>query len=412
MGGGPAHGDLSLLARVLGPELLPEVAWMSVSVDNRQVALLKSLRTNNRFYALVTPESGLRNADTIPDFTDDLVLGIAYPCLEDGLNDFAVIRTTFETIDVFPDDEELRSEMMAIINDARGNLRRRLVELRDRIGSGQAHFLGTDLSEFKDSVVHLVRKGVIRRTMDNMMKLDVFDSVATYEAKERGRMPEPMYRYEFVAEYDRPETFSLPARQFVSLVFHDVLQSVENDENYLSKYTFDRQVFQKFIAVMFVNYATTDPMFYGTNRADYGVSADRNMNETPLYKAVATALRQLERGEEMRRPSVEDLEPAPGEVEEGVPSIFDTLPDLGALTDSALTGRTIELPAFGTEQILSEPFVSIADALRLLQHVNHPRAAECSGLIRRAARQLFERLRELGIISPIADNPIPPPDEP
>ena len=65
--------------------------------------------------------------------------------------------------------------------------------------------------------------------------------------------------------------------------------------NYAGKYRFDRDVFQKFIAVMFVNYATTDPMFYGTNRDDYGVSSDKDMQETPLYQAVSIALRHLER---------------------------------------------------------------------------------------------------------------------
>src|SRR5215218_3285797 len=125
---------------------------MTSPSDNRIVVLLKSLTTNNRFYTLVPPEGDMQNGDVIAEFPDHLPLGIAYPCLEDGLNDFAVIRTTFETLDVFPDDQELRSEMMEIINDARGNLRRRLTELRDKIRSGQAHFLGTDLEEFKSSV--------------------------------------------------------------------------------------------------------------------------------------------------------------------------------------------------------------------------------------------------------------------
>ncbi|HEU4753397.1 MAG TPA: hypothetical protein VFU47_09845, partial [Armatimonadota bacterium] len=142
-------------------------------MDNRVVVLLKSLRTNNRFYALVDPSSGLKNADAITDFPPNLHLGIAYPCLEDGLNDFAVIRTTFETIDVFPDDEELRTEMMSIIADARGNLLRRLEELRDKIVSGQAHFLGTDLQEFKDRLQHMASRGAPRRNLDNMMKVDV-----------------------------------------------------------------------------------------------------------------------------------------------------------------------------------------------------------------------------------------------
>jgi len=382
---------------------------MSVSVDNRQVVLLKSLKTNNRFYALAPPERGYRNADAIDDFPHDLPLGIAYPCLEDGLNDFAVIRTTFETIDVFPDDEELRTEMMSIINDARGNLGRRLEELRDRVASGQAHFLGTDLQEFKDSILHLVQRGAIRRTMDNMMKLDVFESVAEHEAQDAGQTPEPMYRFEFNDLYATPETYSMPPREFIARLFNDVLISVEDDRNYAAKYTFDRNVFQKFIAVMFVNYATTDQMFYGTNRADYGVSADRDMNDTPLYKAVATALRTLERGDAALR-EVQPFAPShPGE--EQVVSIFDTLPDLGGFEEAPLVPRTVELPAFGTEQMLSEPFIAIADALRLLRQVDQPRTNECAQLILRAAHQLFARLQQLEILSPMADNPMDSADD-
>src|SRR5438128_8524780 len=164
--------------------------------DRRIVVLLKSLNTNNRFYTLVPPEGDLQNGDVIAEFPNHLPLGIAYPCLEDGLNDFAVIRTTFETLDLFPDDQELRGEMMDIINDARHSLKRRLVELRDKLESGQAHFLGTDLTEFKDAIIHLATKGNHRKTLDNMMKLDVFESVAGVEAAPPGRMPGPVYRCE------------------------------------------------------------------------------------------------------------------------------------------------------------------------------------------------------------------------
>src|SRR5437764_696459 len=117
--------------------------------DNRRVALIKSLATSNRFYALVTPESGFRNAETVESIPDDLLLGIAYPCLEDGLNDFAVIRTTYETLEFFPDDVEMRGELMEIVKEARDSLIRRLSELAERVSARKAHFLGTDLEEFK-----------------------------------------------------------------------------------------------------------------------------------------------------------------------------------------------------------------------------------------------------------------------
>src|SRR5580658_1552982 len=126
--------------------------------DGRRVALIKSLETNNRFYALVEADSSIRNADTVERIPDDLLVGIAYPCLEDGLNDFAVIRTTFETLDLFPEDDPIREEMMEIIGDARANLLRRLTELHDKIATNRAHLLGTDYDEFKSYALDIVHR--------------------------------------------------------------------------------------------------------------------------------------------------------------------------------------------------------------------------------------------------------------
>ena len=115
----------------------------------QKVVLIKSLRTKNRFYTLVEESRNIHNADTVEDIPDDLLLGIAYPCLEDGLNDFAVIRTTYDTLDFYAADDPIRQELISIINDSRDNLMRRLTELRDRIAVNKALFLGTDYNEFK-----------------------------------------------------------------------------------------------------------------------------------------------------------------------------------------------------------------------------------------------------------------------
>jgi len=368
---------------------------MSIAVDNRLVVLLKSQRTYNRFYALVDPESGLKNADLVEDFPAHLTLGIAYPCLEDGLNDFAVIRTTFETIDLFRDDEELRNEMMAIIEDSRGNLTRRLRELRDMIVSGQANFLGTDYQEFKDYVVQMATRGTIRRQLDSMMKVDVFESVSTSEASLLGRSPEPMYRYEFLPAHSLQTIGALPPRQFIGRLFDDILDAVVDDANYESKFSFDRDVFQKFIAVMFVNYATTDPMFYGTSREDYGVSADKDMQETPLYQAVARAIRQLER----ERQGLTGEAPA-----DDLESFFA---DTGTLPDfvESLQGHTVEMPP-GAEQQLLEPLAQLGTAVRLLELVDHPGAADVRQLVRESGIHLFRNLQKLGILSPLAADPL------
>src|SRR5438874_629336 len=228
---------------------------MSIAVDNRQVVLIKSLRTKNRFYALVEPDSGLKNADTIEDFPEKIPLGIAYPCLEDGLNDFAVIRTTYETLDCFPEDDlDMRKELMEIVADAREKLVRRLKELQERVAARKAHFLGTDLDEFKSYAMDIVNRGYPRRNLDSMMKLNVFASVAEAEGHADGS--EPYYRYEFRGDPRAHELSKQSARDFVSSMFGDVLDSVTDDANYVNKYLFDRNVFQKFIALMFINYAT------------------------------------------------------------------------------------------------------------------------------------------------------------
>jgi hypothetical protein len=394
---------------------------MTSSSDNRIVVLLKSLTTNNRFYTLVPPDGDMKNGDVIAEFPNHLPLGIAYPCLEDGLNDFAVIRTTFETLDLFPDDEELRSEMMDIIDDARSSLRRRLIELRDKLESGQAHFLGTDLNEFKDSIVHLATKGNIRKTLDNMMKLDVFESVAAVDAELAGSVPEPVYLFELLPHYALETLMPMPAREFIARVFDDVLESVDNDENYARKYSFDKHVFQKFIAVMFVNYATTDPMFYGTHKADYGVSGEKEMQDTPLYRAVAVALRELETQHPM--PSQPPTSPGVDRREEPAQPPIDAVaaewpspltpadtpfPDLApAFTGTPPPSPESEAPAWGhAEQTLMEPFISIAEAMQLLRRLDHPRARECGEIIGLNARRLFRQLKTLGLISPVVADPL------
>jgi hypothetical protein len=380
---------------------------MSIAVDNRQVVLLKSRRTNNRFYTLVEPESGFKNADAIDDFPRDLPLGIAYPCLEDGLNDFAVIRTTFETIEVFRDDEELRKEMMGIIADSRGNLVRRLEELRDGIVAGRIHFLGTNLQEFKDHVLHMATRGTIRRQLDSMMKVDVFESVAQTEAVMRGGTSEPMYRHEFLPEHALNLVDPLVPRRFIGRVFDDILDAVTDDRNYEGKYTFDKRVFQKFIAVMFVNYATTDPLFYGTNPKDYGVDQEREMGDTPLYQAVAAALRQLER--EWQRGEMEDEDLAlPPRSEEDLSFLFQ---DQGGVQILEQAGHSVEIPFGAAERMLLEPLALLADALRLLQRSANPREKEAARLAGAAGHQIFRGLQELKIVSPLARNPLEGVDE-
>ncbi len=47
--------------------------------------------------------------------------------MEEAMNDMAVIRTTFETMDLFVAEDPIRAEMFAVVFDARNNLVRRSI---------------------------------------------------------------------------------------------------------------------------------------------------------------------------------------------------------------------------------------------------------------------------------------------
>lgn len=400
---------------------------MTFQGDNRRVALIKSLATNNRFYTLVAPDRGINNADAIASIPDDLLLGIAYPCLEDGLNDFAVIRTTFETLDLFPDDDPIRDEMMEIVNDARSNLLRRLYELHDKIASDTAHFLGTDYDEFKDYSVTMIKKGYPRRNLDSMMKLNVFSSVA--EAEGHSDASELLYFFEFkYASID--DMLPLPASAFIVALFKEVINSVLDDANYKGKYAFDKHVFQKFIAVMFVNYATTDPMFYGINKRDYGVSGDKDMEDTPLYKAIARELREIEERLRIERGGAPASTGAPPVVPP-MP-VVPPLPTVSAEPDFSMAaplpgGEAFDMPtpAQGgnlggisyeqagamlpseliNEEVLLGPLHSLCSAASLLRRKNDPETQRFARVILADASKLVQELKRLGIVSPVANDP-------
>jgi hypothetical protein len=392
--------------------------------DDRRVVLLKSLATNNRFYALVTPDSGLHNADTVEEVPDDLLLGIAYPCLEDGLNDFAVVRTTYETLELFPDDEEIRAELLEIINDTRGKLLRRLMELIDRISTRRAYLLGTDLGDLKSYTLDLVRRGCPRRNLDGMMKVNVFMSVAEAEGHSNGSAPD--YHYEFRYEHLLPRFADLPPLDFVVALVADVMDSALDDDNYEDKYTFDKNVFQKYIALMLANYAATDPVFYGTHRSDYGVSGDKDMANTPLYMAIAHELRRLESYTLITpKPGVAELREEIGEIQEETlkdareqespdealePVAHDAAsePETDKVAEPlySVGQAVIQLPVpLMHESVLLGPISSICAAAHHLHAHSDIETTEFAKVILADASRLVQELKRLNIVSPLAYDP-------
>ncbi len=371
------------------------------SLDNACVALIKSLSTNNRFYTLAPLDSGILNAGTVEDIPHDLLLGIAYPCLEDGLNDFCVIRTAFETLDLFPEDKETRAELREMIDDARRTLMRRLMELLERIIARKAHFLGTDLEQFKGWTIKLIEQGVSRYDIDTAMKVNVFSSVALAE-QAQGIATSPRYRYEFHNSESAERIASLEGRDFLVALFADVLDSVLEDDNYANRYAFDKHIFQQFIAMLFVAYSATDAVFYGTHKDDYGVSADRNMENTPLYRAVNIELRHLA-GLSLPR------EEKASHLEDNWESI--ALAEIAAREglDENRQGAPLPYhvlrvqPAAANDETILAPIASICAIAHQLHKRDH--SNELARVLLSEASRLVQELKMMGTLSPLAYNP-------
>jgi hypothetical protein len=165
--------------------------------------------------------------------------------LESALDDMAMVRTTFETLDYFPDDEPMRRELFEIIEDARQKLAAWLEELRQSIAANARGFYA-DFDAIRDYLLEMMRRGHPGRSLDSMMRLDTYGEAHFF-------FPHP--------EGMDPGTASdMTGPEFFDRVLKLLCLRVTDRATCVEKPTFDRMVFQPYIAIMFAYYATTDPM--------------------------------------------------------------------------------------------------------------------------------------------------------
>ncbi len=170
--------------------------------------------------------------------------------LEDCLNDLAVIRTTFETLDIFPADDPIRDEIMEIVFDARNNLNRSFSALCLRLEANQAPFLW-EYEKFKTGGMKMITQGFPIRILTYFWKYlaDFNEDEALYFYKVTG--------YEDVAILKQ-----MPAYEFTVVLFKDVLHGIRDKTNYADAQSFNQNVCEKYMAITFLCYSTTDPLFY------------------------------------------------------------------------------------------------------------------------------------------------------
>ena len=180
-----------------------------------------------------------------------------YP-LEEAMNDMAVIRTTFETMNLFAAEDPIRAEMFALVFDARENLIRRFRSVCRGLEANQTEYR-LDFEQFKTNALRLMTKGYPCRGLNRMLKTNAFDESET------------LYYYEVDGNEEAEALRQMPAHSFTVWVFNDLLQSIEDKgiedkANYADERVFRRRVFQKYLAVLFLCYADTDPMFFDVHQ--------------------------------------------------------------------------------------------------------------------------------------------------
>ena len=159
---------------------------------------------------------------------------------------------------------------------------------------------------------------------------------------------------------------------------------------------------------MFINYATTDPKYYGINKKDYGVSSEKDMDETPLYISIREELTEIERLiASDGTGSIESL--AAHDAHLGVQPPAEQAFGIGLVSPS---GRLSEeqashmLPSeLQNEEVLLGPIASLCAAASLLQRKSDPETQRFAQIILADASKLVEELKRLGIVSPVANDP-------
>ena len=101
-------------------------------------------------------------------------------------------------------------------------------------------------------------RGYPGRSLNRFVKVDVFDEGES-----------SLFYFKAAVIEDREAARRMPAPAFFVLLLNEVLQSADNEAAYISKTAFDQSVFQKYLLLMLLHYATTDPLFYSINHSDY-----------------------------------------------------------------------------------------------------------------------------------------------
>lgn len=173
-----------------------------------------------------------------------------FTLLEDALNDMAIIRTTLDTMMMFDGDDPIRPEILAFAFEARDNLTVRFKNLLENLQTSNTDYV-LNYETFKSGALQMMTRGYSGQNLNSMMKVTAFDENATQNF------------YELTDLSQRELIPQMSGHQVAVLLLNDILHGIEDKDSYTDERQFNHRVFQKYLTILFLIYACTNPIFYG-----------------------------------------------------------------------------------------------------------------------------------------------------
>jgi len=180
----------------------------------------------------------------------DSGFGDALARLEEGLNDLSIIRTAFQTLDLFPEDAALQHELLPLMQSAQHQLTARLQRLAAwsnevRIQSAEA--IGP---YFRRSMLHMIRKEDRPERLDAILAHYLgtpFERSDKPAAQRQGGLG---FRYVLRRE-PKAGIENLSAAALLTCLLEDLLDAVRDPASYQNLFAFDAAVFQKYLVLTY-----------------------------------------------------------------------------------------------------------------------------------------------------------------
>jgi hypothetical protein len=175
---------------------------------------------------------------------------VLVPYFQECLRDLALIRTTLETLDLFPGDTDLEAELRPSVEDARLRLIKRLQEIDCRVTDGSGVLSDAALREFHRAMVDVSRRGMPWITLEHWMGSA---SLSPPEARSVFRYPLPLRHL-----HDDPCDHAPTA--LLRRIVEDLIDELSTDGNLTSEAQFTRGIYQKLACILFACLVGASPV--------------------------------------------------------------------------------------------------------------------------------------------------------